>query len=97
MLLYVKSGASAHMINSSTNFDHSISYTGQDQVVMGKDYFLNILVVGNSHITKNLILSNVLVVPHITKNLILISRLTHESPVDVILSNTIFVIQNHST
>lgn len=84
------------MTNSSTHLHHS-SYAGNDQVVVVNGNLLNITSTSTSHVLKNLKLLDVLVVPHITKNLLSISKLTHDSPVDVILSNTFFAIQNLTT
>lgn len=36
-------------------------------------------------------------VPHLRKNLLSISKLTHDSPVDVLFSNKFFAIQNRIT
>ncbi|KAI3500548.1 hypothetical protein L1887_36372 [Cichorium endivia] len=91
---YVDSGASAHMTNSSANLDHSTPYSGSDQVVFGNGNVLNISRIGNSTLSNNIKLLDVLVVPHLTKNLLSISKLTDDSPVDILLSNKFFVIQN---
>lgn len=91
---YVDSGASSHMTNSSSHLDSSSSYTGKDQVVVGNGNVLNISHIGNSIIYKSLTLMDVLVVPHLTKNFLSISKLTHDSPVDFLLYDNFFSIQN---
>lgn len=40
---------------------------------------------------------DVLVVPHLTKNMLSVSKLTHDTPVDFLLSDKFFSIQNRKT
>ncbi|KAJ9544289.1 hypothetical protein OSB04_023996 [Centaurea solstitialis] len=94
---FVDSGASAHMTPSAATLDSSMPYTGNDHVSFGNGHILNISRIGNASITKNIDLADVLVVPRLTKNLLSISKLTSDSPVDVLFSDDAFTIQNRRT
>lgn len=94
---YVDFGTSAHMTNPSSHLDHSTPYSGKEQVMFENRNVLNISCIGNSTISENLNLFDVLVVPHITKNLLSIIKLTNDSHVDILFSNKCFVIQNRNT
>lgn len=82
------------MTSSPTSLDSTTSYTVHDHVVFGNGNTSPISHIGNKSFSKDLNLSNVLVVPNITKNLLSISKLTNDSPVDVLFSKPFFAIQN---
>ncbi|GJZ85708.1 putative leucine-rich repeat protein [Tanacetum coccineum] len=76
---------------------HQCPYTGNDHVTVGNGNILNISRIGNASIAKNIDLLDVLVVPKLTKKLLSISKLTEDSPVDVLFSHNTFNIQNRRT
>ena len=53
--------------------------------------------IGHTTLPNNIPLLDVLVVPHLTKNLLSTSKLTHDFPVDILLSNSFFLIQSRLT
>lgn len=53
--------------------------------------------IGKSLISRDLELSNVLVVPNLPKNLLSINKLKKESLVDILFSNLFYTIQNRAT
>lgn len=85
------------MTNSVSNLDSLSSYFGQNQVVFCNGNMLNISHIVTSSLINQLPLHDVLAVPHLTKNLLSISKLTRDSPVDILFSNNFFAIQNRST
>lgn len=89
---YVDSGATSHKMPSTTHLDSSSPYTGHEQVIFGNGKVSPISHIGTSTLLSNLVLSDVLVVPNLTKNLLSISKLTQDSPVDVLFSNPFFTI-----
>lgn len=94
---FVYSGASTHMASSLATLDSASTYAGSDHVVFGNGNTSSISHIGNSSISKDLKLSDAIVVPNFTKNLLSISKLTKDSLVDVLFSNPFFAIQNRAT
>lgn len=94
---FVDSSASTHMKSSPTTLDSASTYTGSDHVVFRNGNTSSISYIGNSLISKDLKLSNLIVVPNLTKNLLSFSKLTKDSPVDVLFYNPFLAIQNHAT
>ncbi|KAJ9555163.1 hypothetical protein OSB04_009777 [Centaurea solstitialis] len=94
---YVDSGATAHMTPSPSNLDTSKQYKGQDHVSFGNGTSLSVSRIGHSSLPNNIKLLDVLVVPHLTKNLLSISKLTNDQPIDVLFSDSFFVLQNRLT
>lgn len=92
MLAQVHQIASNHIINSLSRYDSASSYSRKDQVAFENCNLLTISHIGHSLISKNLTLLDVLVVPYLTKSLLSISKLTHDSPVDVLLYANFFAI-----
>lgn len=90
---YVDFGASTHMTPSASNLTASTPYNGNEHVTFGNVNILNISRTGNASLTNVINLADVLVVPKHTKNLISISKLTFDSPVDVLFFNQKFTIQ----
>nr|GEZ14261.1 hypothetical protein [Tanacetum cinerariifolium] len=91
---FVDTGASTHMTPSSTNLDVVSSYEGNDYVIFGNGNGASISHIGRLHISPNISLLDVLVVPNLTKSLLLVSKLTQDNPVDVVFSDPMFLIQN---
>lgn len=91
---YVDTGASAHMTPTSANLDAASSYSGNDFVLFGNGNDASISHIGRSHISPNISLLDVLVVPKLTKSLLSVSKLTRDNPVDVVFSDPMFLIQN---
>ncbi|GJV28967.1 uncharacterized mitochondrial protein-like protein [Tanacetum coccineum] len=94
---FIDSGASTHMASSSASLDYTMPYTGSDHVIVANGNILNISRIGNTSIAKDIDLLDVLVVFKITKNLLFISKLTADSPVDILFSCDMFTIQNRHT
>lgn len=94
---YLDSGATAHMTSQSTTLDSYEPYSGNGSVIVGNGNTLDISHIGSSKLSDDVKLLDVLVEPHITKNLLSISKLTSDSPVDVIFSDKLFTIQNRVT
>lgn len=94
---YVDTGASAHMTPEASNLTNSAPCTGNEHVAFCNGNILNISRIGNASITKDINLADVLVIPKLTKNLISISKLTSDSPVNVLFSNNQFAIQKRKT
>ncbi|KAJ0614260.1 putative RNA-directed DNA polymerase [Helianthus annuus] len=86
-------GATTHMLPSSNGLDN-IYDSGKSFVTFGNGESLPVTKIKNTTINDTLPLRNVLVVPNITKILLSISRLTNDSPVDVLFSNHFFHIQD---
>lgn len=82
------------MTNSHANLDSSTTYTGKDQVVFGNGNVLNFSHIGKANLSKDIQLLDVLIVPHLTKNLLSIRKLTNDSPMDILFSDSFFAIQN---
>nr|GEY97778.1 retrovirus-related Pol polyprotein from transposon TNT 1-94 [Tanacetum cinerariifolium] len=91
---FVDTRASTHMTPSSTNLDVVSSYEGNDYVIFGNGNGASISHIGILHISPNISLLDVLVVPNLTKSLLLVSKLTQDNPVDVVFSDPMFLIQN---
>ncbi|GJW03742.1 retrovirus-related pol polyprotein from transposon TNT 1-94 [Tanacetum coccineum] len=85
------------MASSSASLDSTMPYTGSDHVTVANGNILNISILGNASITKDIDLLDVLVVPKLIKNLLSISKLTADSPVDILFSHDMFTIQNRHT
>lgn len=85
------------MTSNPSSLDSVSHYNGSDHVVFGNGDFSHISHIGTSQLSPHLKLSDVLIVPSITKNLLSISKLTQDSPVDVLFSNPFFQIQNRKT
>ncbi|KAJ0896867.1 putative RNA-directed DNA polymerase [Helianthus annuus] len=83
-------GASAHMTPYLKDLDATFRSSMHDFVRFGNGHTLPVTNIGTTSLTKNIHLKNVLVVPHLTKRLLSISKLTHDSPVDVLFSNNFF-------
>lgn len=93
---FIDSSDSTYMASSLEILDSDSTYTGSDHVVFGNGNTSSISHIGNSSISKDLKLSDVIVVPNFTKNLLSFSKLTKDSPVDVLFSNPFLVIQNRA-
>ncbi|KAD5803045.1 hypothetical protein E3N88_14405 [Mikania micrantha] len=91
------SGATTHMLPSNHGLNYSTSQTGNIRVTFGNGNSLPVTHIGNTNLNNAISLQNVLVVPNLTKNLLSISRLTNDSPVDVLFSNDFFQIQDRKT
>ncbi|GJR41372.1 retrovirus-related pol polyprotein from transposon RE1 [Tanacetum coccineum] len=94
---FVDSGASSHMTSTTSNLDSASTYVGNEFIIFANGQTAPISHVGKTNITPHIVLQDVLVVPHITKNLLSISKLTHDSKVDVLFSDDMFLIQNRLT
>ncbi|KAJ0912622.1 putative RNA-directed DNA polymerase [Helianthus annuus] len=90
-------GATAHMLRSTTGLDASHPDSGNTRVTFGNGKSLPVSRIGSTTINNAIPLKNVLVVPNITKDLLSISPLTNDSPVDVLFSNNFFHIQDRKT
>lgn len=81
---YPDSGASAQIINNSSQLHTSEPYLGNDQVIVGNGDFLPITHVGSVdlHTPQGTLLplNDVLFCPEITKNLLSVSKLTSDYP-----------------
>ncbi|GJT08980.1 retrovirus-related pol polyprotein from transposon RE1 [Tanacetum coccineum] len=86
--------ARAHMTPSLTNLDAVSSYAGNDSVIFGNGNGASISHIGRLHLSPNISLLGVLVVPKLTKSLFSVSKLTQDNPVDVVFSDPMFLIQN---
>lgn len=64
---------------------------------MGNDANISISRIGTSHILDSFHLLDVLVVPNLTKNLLSISKFTSNFQIDMLFTNTSFIIQNRHT
>lgn len=82
------------MTPSSSNLDTYEPYSGSGRVAVGKGETLSISHTGNSTVSNDLKLLDVLVVPNITKNLLSISKLTSDLPVSVCFTKNHFVVQH---
>ncbi|KAI3694071.1 hypothetical protein L1987_77030 [Smallanthus sonchifolius] len=91
------SGATTHMLASTHGLNNSKSHNGSLRVTFGNGKSSPVTHIGNTTLNKSITLQNVLVVPNLTKNLLSISRLTNDSPVDVLFSNDFFQIQDRKT
>lgn len=85
------------MTPDSTALDTSEQYVGKDKVIVGNGASLPITHTGTSKPSSNLKLLDVLLVPHLTKNLLSISKLTSDFPLQVIFTDSSFIIQNKIT
>ncbi|KAJ9557137.1 hypothetical protein OSB04_011751 [Centaurea solstitialis] len=94
-LLYVDSGATDHMTSSSSaNVSNPAPYMGTGNVSFGNGNVLPISHTGTTRVSSNITLRDVLVIPRLTKNLLSVSKLTTDYPVDVLLSQPFFTIQD---
>ncbi|KAJ0701721.1 putative RNA-directed DNA polymerase [Helianthus annuus] len=91
------SGATTHMLTNNHGLKDSKPHTGNMSVIFGNGQTLPVTHIGNTTLNNSLSLKNVIVVPNLTKNLLSISRLTNDSPVDVLFSNDHFHIQDRKT
>lgn len=66
-------------------------------MAFGNGNILNISRIGSTYLTKDINFADVLVVPTLTKNHLYVSKLTFDSPVDVLFSNKKFSIQKRAT
>lgn len=82
------------MTYSTNNVSQTAPHSGKMKVTFGNGNKLPISHVGNSTVSKNLLLRDVLVIPHLTKNLLSISKLTMDHPIDVLFSQPFFTIQD---
>lgn len=80
------------MASSSASLNTTMPYTGNDHVNVDNGNILNISRIGNTSIAKDIDLLDVLVVPKLTKNLLSISKLTADSPVDILFYRDMFNI-----
>ncbi|GJY58673.1 zinc finger, CCHC-type containing LTR copia-type gag-polypeptide, partial [Tanacetum coccineum] len=94
---FVDSEASSHMTSTTSNLDSASTYVGNEFIIFANGQTDPISHVRKTNITPHIVLQDVLVVPHITKNLLSISKLTHDSKVDVLFSDDMFLIQNRLT
>lgn len=63
--LYMDSGATNHMVQTTGNLENSLPFKGTDSVMVGNGDNLHISYIGNKHIgKKNLYLKDVFVVPN---------------------------------
>lgn len=91
---FVDTGASTHMTPTASNLNTVAPYSGNASVFFGNGHDAPISHIGNSCITPNISLRDVLVVPKLTKSLLSVGKLTEDNEVDVLFSNPFFVIQN---
>ncbi|KAJ0726165.1 hypothetical protein HanPI659440_Chr12g0467171 [Helianthus annuus] len=79
------------------DLDDTSSPPSNEFVRFGNGHTLPVTNVGTKSLSNNIHIKNVLVVPHLTKRLLSISKLTHDSPIDVLFSNDFFHIQDRKT
>ncbi|KAJ9542144.1 hypothetical protein OSB04_028650 [Centaurea solstitialis] len=79
---YVDSGATDHMISSSSSVTQAAPYSGPNQVSFGNGQVLPISLIGQSSVNNTIRLRDVLVIPKITKNLLSVSKLTFDNNLD---------------
>lgn len=85
------------MTPNPSTLDSIELYSVTNSVIVGNGDNLFISHIGSRHLSHNLCLLNVLVVPSLKKNLVSISRLTRDYPVDVKFANNSFIIQKLTT
>ncbi|KAH0730798.1 hypothetical protein KY289_001986 [Solanum tuberosum] len=76
--VYVDSGASTHMTNSSGKLSNLKPYKGTDKIVVGNGSELNITRIGSGSVS-GLKLNEVFVVPELKKKLLSVSKLTKDN------------------
>ena len=81
---YLNIGASVDMTHAYDQLNSSMSYTCSDTIVVGNGALLSISRIGSCSINASINLSDVLVVPGLTKNMFSVSKLTSDSPIDVV-------------
>ncbi|MFS7952632.1 putative RNA-directed DNA polymerase [Helianthus anomalus] len=91
------SGADLHMTDDTGNLHSFFPYKGSSSVTFGNGHSSPITHKGRVTLQNNVHLKDVLVVPSLTRNLLSISKLTNDFPVDVLFSNSFFVIQDRTT
>ncbi|XP_076912187.1 uncharacterized protein LOC143570413 [Bidens hawaiensis] len=93
----VDSGATAHMAPDFESLSQSSFYQGNTRVIFGNGKTLLVTHTGTSIINDHISLRDVLVVPNLTKKLLYVSKLTSDYPVDVLLSQPFYHIQDRKT
>lgn len=80
----------AHMAPSTYHLDHAQPYTYYHMVVFGNGNVLHISHIETTHISPNIPLKNILLVPHLSRKLLSISQLTNDYLIDVLFSRNLF-------
>lgn len=88
--VYVDTGVTTHMTTSTSHLDPASTYTVNDQFAFGNGHISHISHIRTLALSKDIKLSDVIIVPNITKNLLSISKLTMDSLMDVLFSNPLF-------
>ncbi|KAK9209418.1 hypothetical protein WN944_001784 [Citrus x changshan-huyou] len=91
--LYVDSGATAHMVNSTGKLKKFIPYGGSDKIFVGNGQSLHISHIGDTTHGK-LNLKDILVVPKLKKNLLSVSKLVDDINCSVEFNSLGFVVKS---
>ena len=84
------------MIKSPSHLDSATTYSGNETVTFGNGNAASISHIGISHLSPNIALNDVLVVPQLTKNLLSVSKLTQDNLVDVLFFDPMFFYSESS-
>jgi len=94
--VYVDSGASTHMTNSSGKLSNLKPYKGTDKIVVGNGSELNITHIGSGSVS-GLKLNEVLVVPELKKKLLSVSKLTKDNYCTIEFDESTFDVKDKVT
>jgi hypothetical protein len=96
--LVPRHGATHHITSDLNNLNlHSEAYDGPDQIQVGNGTRLAIKHTGNSKLSPNFILRNVLHVPKITKNLLSVQKFTYDNNVYMEFHPSCFFVKDRMT
>ncbi|OIT38994.1 hypothetical protein A4A49_56276, partial [Nicotiana attenuata] len=95
--LYVDSGATNHMVQSTGNLTNSSPFKGTNLIMVGNGDRLPITHIGDKYIGKYLNLQDVFVVPKLKKNLISVSKFVKDNACSIEFTDDDFVIKDKIT